>query len=84
MASFVRRSGFVVDDYFDWEGDRHLRRPLSETIIYETHVRGFTNSKNFGRRATRNVLGADRKDPLLARPGSDGGRADAGSRVSDT
>jgi len=32
----------VVDDYFDWEGDRHLRRDLSETIIYEMHVRGFT------------------------------------------
>ncbi len=34
----------VVDDYFDWEGDRHLRRDLSETIIYEMHVRGFTQS----------------------------------------
>jgi isoamylase len=34
----------VVDDTFDWQGDRHLRRPLSETIIYETHVRGFTRS----------------------------------------
>ena len=26
-----------------WEGDRHLRRNLSETVIYEMHVRGFTN-----------------------------------------
>ncbi len=34
----------VVDDAFDWRGDRHLKRPLSETIIYETHVRGFTRS----------------------------------------
>ncbi len=32
----------VIDDYFDWEGDRHLRRDLSETVIYEMHVRGFT------------------------------------------
>ena len=32
----------VVDDHFDWEGDRHIRRPLTETVIYETHVRGFT------------------------------------------
>src|SRR3954451_20501007 len=30
----------VVDDTFDWKGDRHLKRPLSETIIYEMHVRG--------------------------------------------
>jgi glycogen operon protein len=34
----------VVDDAFDWQGDRHLKRPLSETIIYEMHVRGFTRS----------------------------------------
>jgi len=34
----------VVDDRFDWQGDRHLRRPMHETIIYEMHVRGFTKS----------------------------------------
>ena len=27
---------------FDWEGDRPPRRPWNETIIYETHVKGFT------------------------------------------
>jgi len=27
---------------YDWEGDRPLRRPPAETIIYELHVRGFT------------------------------------------
>jgi isoamylase len=32
----------VVDERFDWEGDRHPRRPWDETIIYEAHVRGFT------------------------------------------
>ncbi len=34
--------GVVTDDRFDWEGDRPLGRPLSETVIYETHVRGLT------------------------------------------
>lgn len=29
---------------FDWKGDRPLKTPLSETIIYEMHVRGFTQS----------------------------------------
>jgi len=29
-------------DSFDWQGDRPLRTPASETIIYELHVRGFT------------------------------------------
>jgi len=32
----------VVDARFDWEGDRPPRRPWNETVIYETHVRGFT------------------------------------------
>jgi glycogen operon protein len=32
----------VVDDDFDWEGDRPLRIPWHETVIYETHVKGFT------------------------------------------
>lgn len=32
----------VVDESFDWEDDVLLRTPWHETIIYETHVRGFT------------------------------------------
>ncbi len=32
----------VVDPAFDWDGDRLLGRRWSETIIYETHVKGFT------------------------------------------
>ena len=39
----------VVDlgDY-DWEGDAPLCRPSSRTIIYETHVRGFTAHPSSG------------------------------------
>jgi len=29
---------------FDWQGDTPLKTPLSDTIIYELHVRGFTRS----------------------------------------
>ena len=32
----------VIDDAFDWEGDRRLRIPFADMIIYETHVKGFT------------------------------------------
>ena len=32
----------VVEDDFDWEGDRHPGIPLQDTIIYETHLKGFT------------------------------------------
>jgi isoamylase len=32
----------VIDDAFIWEGDRPPRIPFAETVIYETHVKGFT------------------------------------------
>jgi glycogen operon protein len=32
----------VVDETFDWQGDELLQIPRHETVIYETHVRGFT------------------------------------------
>jgi glycogen operon protein len=34
--------GVVVDDRFDWEGDELLRIPWNESVIYEVHVKGFT------------------------------------------
>jgi len=32
----------VVDTHFDWEGDRLLEIPWNQTIIYEMHVKGYT------------------------------------------
>ncbi|MDQ3066680.1 MAG: glycogen debranching protein GlgX [Actinomycetota bacterium] len=34
--------GIVIDERFDWEGDRQLRTPWHDTVIYELHVKGFT------------------------------------------
>ncbi|MDZ5619808.1 glycogen debranching protein GlgX [Nocardioides sp. HM23] len=34
--------GVVINPYFDWEGDRTLRTPYAETVIYEAHVKGMT------------------------------------------
>jgi glycogen operon protein len=34
--------GVVVDPRFDWGEDHCLNRPLHESILYETHVRGLT------------------------------------------
>jgi glycogen operon protein len=31
-----------VNEPFEWNGDQSPRHPWSETVIYETHVRGFT------------------------------------------
>lgn len=55
----------VVDDTFDWNGDRHLRRSLSETIIYEMHVRGFTKSPTSDSAHAGTYLGVIDKIPYL-------------------
>ncbi len=32
----------IPDPDYDWEGDRPLKIPLQDSVIYEMHVRGFT------------------------------------------
>ncbi len=36
--------GRVIPEDFAWEGDRQLELPISDLVIYEMHVRGFTVS----------------------------------------
>ena len=55
----------VVDDRFDWQGDRHLRRELSETVIYEMHVRGLTRANSSGVEHPGTYLGLIEKIPYL-------------------
>ncbi len=55
----------VVDDAFDWQGDRHLRRGLADTVIYEMHVRGFTASPTSGVQQPGTYLGLIEKIPYL-------------------
>ena len=40
--------GKIINHDFHWQDDRPLKTPLSETIIYELHVRGFTQGDNSG------------------------------------
>ncbi|TXK28600.1 glycogen debranching protein GlgX [Pontibacter qinzhouensis] len=40
-APYIPKS-VVVDPNFDWEGDKSPKIPYHKTIIYETHVKGFT------------------------------------------
>ncbi|MBN2473823.1 MAG: glycogen debranching protein GlgX [Pirellulales bacterium] len=55
----------VVGDEFDWQGDRHLRHHLSETVIYEVHVRGFTRGQSSGVKHPGTYLGLIEKIPYL-------------------
>jgi glycogen operon protein len=41
-SAAVAPLGAVVDNRFRWGGDRPLRTPWHQTLIYELHVKGFT------------------------------------------
>ena len=40
-APFLPKS-VVIDNQFDWEGDQRPKTPYHQSVIYETHVKGFT------------------------------------------
>jgi glycogen operon protein len=52
-AATAMKSVVVDPAAYDWEGDQPLRRPSSRTVIYEMHVRGFTQHPNSGVAAAR-------------------------------
>ncbi|MEW6428957.1 MAG: glycogen debranching protein GlgX [Thermodesulfobacteriota bacterium] len=68
LASFQRHC-LIIDDGFDWEGDRPLRIPLENTIIYEMHVRGFTAHPSAGVRHPGTFRGVIEKIPHLVELG---------------
>jgi len=57
--------GLVVDDEFDWEGDRPLGRSLGASVIYELHVRGFTRHQSSGVESPGTYEGLIEKIPYL-------------------
>src|SRR5262249_54802249 len=63
-GKLTRRSR-VVDDDFDWEGDLPLATPMSQTVIYELHVRGFTRHPSSGVKHPGTFLGLCEKIPYL-------------------
>jgi glycogen operon protein len=64
IASSMR--SVVIDTAgYDWEDDRPLNRPMQDTIIYEMHVRGFTQSPTSPVRHPGTFLGIIEKIPYL-------------------
>ncbi|MDP2712006.1 MAG: glycogen debranching protein GlgX [Solirubrobacteraceae bacterium] len=55
----------VIDPWFDWEGDRLLGTPWSETVIYETHVKGFTMLHPDVRDDLRGTYGGLASEPAI-------------------
>jgi glycogen operon protein len=59
------RCAIVDPADYDWEGDRPLKRPFHESIIYEMHVGGFTRSPSAGVRQPGTFAGVIEKIPYL-------------------
>ena len=56
----------VVDDSdFDWQGDKPLNYPLYKSVIYETHLKGYTASPTSGVRNPGTYKGFIEKIPYL-------------------
>lgn len=55
----------VNNSSFDWEGDRPINRPLEDSIIYETHLKGYTASVNSNTKCKGTYKGFTEKIPYL-------------------
>jgi isoamylase len=54
-----------INEPFDWQDDQPPKHPWSKTIIYETHVRGFTNHATSGVDHPGSYRGLMEKIPYL-------------------
>ena len=59
------RRGAIIDSHFDWEFDQPLNVPLADTVIYELHVRGFTQHSSSGVAPPGTFRGVIEKIPYL-------------------
>jgi glycogen operon protein len=63
-------SSIVVDtSAYDWEGDRPINRAMSQTIIYEMHVKGFTRASSSRAKNPGTYAGVIEKIPYLKKLG---------------
>lgn len=58
--------GIVVDNEFDWEGDKPLQTVWHETIIYEAHVKGLTMRHPEVPEEIRGTYAAIASEPIIA------------------
>ena len=67
-----RLKGRLLNDEYDWEGDRPLQIPFCDSVLYHAHVRGFTKHKSSGVAHKGTFLGAVEKIPHLKELGVTG------------
>ncbi len=71
LATSMRSVIIDISDY-DWEGDVPINRPLSESVIAEIHVKGFTKSPTSGVKHPGTFSGIIEKIPYLKELGVTG------------
>jgi glycogen operon protein len=59
------RSVVTDPSNYDWEGDQPLNQPVEDAIVYEMHVRGFTQSPSSGVARPGTFAGIAEKVPYL-------------------
>jgi len=64
-ADLLPFRGRIPSEKFDWEHSRPLRRPESEMVIYELHLRGFTADPASGASSPGTFAGLIDKIPYL-------------------
>jgi glycogen operon protein len=62
--SYLRRA-VVIDDAFEWQLDKPLNIPLSDSILYEVHLRGFTQHPSSALSSRGTFSGLIEKIPYL-------------------
>ena len=63
------RNGVVLENHFDWEHDQPLNLPLVDSVIYELHVRAYTQDKSSGVQHPGTFAGLIEKIPYLKQLG---------------
>ncbi len=64
-ATRGKAKSFAFDDSFDWQDDRSPLHSWSDTVIYETHIRGFTAHPSAAVNLPGTFLGLVEKIPYL-------------------
>ena len=59
------RHSLVIEDSFEWGGDQKPNTHLADSIIYEIHVRGFTQHESSGVKHAGTFAGIVEKIPYL-------------------
>jgi glycogen operon protein len=59
----------ILSEAFAWDGDQPLKHPWADTVIYEAHVRGFTNDPASGVDHPGTYRGLVEKIPYLKQLG---------------